>query len=381
MSVTVCLVTRNHAASLERAVRSAGGLATEVVVADTGSTDGTVEVGVRLGAKVVPVAWADDFAAACNAALDAATGDWVFWLNPDETLAPDAGPVVAAGIADRRAFGLTVRVQQELRADRPGYGSAGREERVFRRDPAVRWHGRLHPRFAPPLEEVAAARGLVVGHANATVHRHAYLSAVTPDKLRWTVRLLEAELRDRPGQLPYLIEYGRHLLWLEDARGHEVLAEAAEQVRAVQDAPRPPTPWVGQLFEYLLAVSPRLSRSRLTRDEVRVLAARWFPRTPPVLWALANERYAARDYPAAVSLLNQLLEVGRSGTFDSGGGFDPGIGPLAYLRLAWCHLHGGNWLAAKTCVAGLLADPEYRDRAAQVYAAADRETVPAEAEG
>jgi len=59
MSVTACLITRNHDRSVEQAVRSVRGLAAEVVVADTGSTDRTVALAEGLGARVVPIGWAD----------------------------------------------------------------------------------------------------------------------------------------------------------------------------------------------------------------------------------------------------------------------------------------------------------------------------------
>ena len=45
---------------------------------------------------------------------------------------------------------------------------------------------------------------------------------------------LELELRDRPGQLHFLIEYGRHLLWLNDPKGHAVLAEACKSLEEAQ---------------------------------------------------------------------------------------------------------------------------------------------------
>src|SRR5690348_12028617 len=94
MTLTTCLVTRNHDQSVGRSIRSLAALNGEVVVIDTGSTDRTVAVATDLGARVVPFAWADDFAAACNAAVAAATGEWVLWLNPDEEVDAAGVPVL-----------------------------------------------------------------------------------------------------------------------------------------------------------------------------------------------------------------------------------------------------------------------------------------------
>src|SRR5439155_11851876 len=128
---------------------------------------------------------------------------------------------------------------------------------------ALRFVGRLHPHFATPLEELARRENQQIYRTDLLVRHVAYLSVLTEDKLRWATRLLELELQDRPGQLHYLIEYGRNLLRLNDPRGHAVLAEAADRVSAARDAPAAPTPTAASLLEYLLTVSPEQSRSRL----------------------------------------------------------------------------------------------------------------------
>lgn len=373
MTLTVCLLTRNHADCLGRALKSVAGVADELLVADTGSTDQTTAVAQDNGARIVTIPFADDFAAACNAAVDAATGHWVLQLNPDEEVAPDSLPALRAAVSEPTAFAYYVKVRQEFRADRPNHGIIGWELRLFRRDPAVRYRGRLHPKFDPPLETVAAGYGRTVTPADILLRRHVHLSPLTPDKLRFAVRLLEAELRDRPGQLNYLVELGRHLLWLNDPRGHAVLAEAAAQIRPAMAKPNSPHPNVGQMLEYLLTVSPEQSRSGISRDEARDLVRRWFPRTPPVLWMAAGERFAAGDFPAALGFLETLVALGRSGDYDPAGGFDPDIvGPAALLNLGVCHLRLGNWLAAKVHLTPLLTDPALGERARRLFAEADR---------
>ena len=335
------------------------GVADEILVVDTGSSDGTRETATGLGARVVSFDWADDFAAACNFALDQVTTDWVLWVNPDEVLDPLGRPALAAALTNRRAFAYRLRVQQQLREDRPAYGVANRQVRLFRHDPELRFRHRLHPEFVTPPEELAAARRLEVGTLDVVVVRHAYLSRPTPDRVRWVVRLLEAELKDRPGQLAFQIELGRNLLFLNDPRGHEVLGEAADAVRRQADDPVPPNPEVGSLLEYLLTVSPEQSRGPLTRDDARMLAARWFVHTPPVVWAVAGERFAARDYINAAGLLQRLVEMGQTGMYDATREFDPSIiGPAALLNLGLCHLHLGAWAKAGECFRPLLTDPD-----------------------
>src|SRR5262249_28835430 len=158
-----------------------------------------------------------------------------------------------------------------------------------------------------------------------------------PAKLRWGARLFKRELEDRPGQLYYQIEYGKILLMLQDPAGHKVLAEAAEQVRAQRESPAPPTLHVQRLLEYLVTVSPAHSRSRVSREEAWELAERWFPNSPPLLWARASQLFAANDFVGAAELLQRLVLLGETGSYDRSEAFEPSIiGETALMNLGAC---------------------------------------------
>jgi len=281
--LTACFVARDHARDLPAALAAAALAAARLVVVDTGSTDGTASVAEAHGARVVPFAWGDDFAAARNAALDAVTTPWVLWMNPDETLDVAAAARVAAATSDRHAVAFAVTVQQQLAADRPAYGTAGREWRLFRRHDALRYAGRLHPALTPAPDAVAAGLGFETRPLDAVVVRHAYLNELTPDKIRFTNRLLEAELRDRPGQVARAIELGCNLLLLGEARGHTVLGEAAAALKPGLDRGEAPPPGVGPLVEYLLGVPAEQNRGPIDRDAARKVAIAHYLDAPPIL--------------------------------------------------------------------------------------------------
>src|SRR5262245_26410617 len=159
MDLSICLLTRNEEANLPRVLGSVAGLGAEVVVADTGSTDRTAAVAAELGAKVVSIAWDDDFSAGRNAALAAATGERILWLNPDEELSAASDLHVRLCLVRDDVFAVAVRVQALLRADQPAADAETLQVRLFRRRPEVRYVGRLHPEFAVPLEDLARREG------------------------------------------------------------------------------------------------------------------------------------------------------------------------------------------------------------------------------
>jgi hypothetical protein len=367
--LTACFVTRNHARDLPAALAAARPAAGHLLVLDTGSTDGTPEVARAAGATVVAFAWADDFAAACNAAVAAAPTDWVLWLNPDERLAPGAADrlIEAARAPDVLAYSLLV--QQQTAADRPAYGTSNRQWRLFRKHDALRFRGRLHPALTPTPQAVAPELGFECRPLDAIIVRHAYLNEVTPDKVRFTNRLIEAELRDRPDQPALVVELGTNLVRLGDPRGHEVLADASRAVKAALDANQPPPPGVAPLFEYLLTTPEVALRGPLDRAAARRATAAWYADAPPVLWAFAQDRFAHDDFATASVLLARLLELGRTASYDPAFGFDPDIvGRAAMFNLGLCHVRLNRPDAARDCFTPLVTDPHHGPRATDLLA-------------
>lgn len=51
---------------------------------DTGSSDNTVALAEKIGAKVLHFEWIDDFSAARNFAITQCTGEWIVFLDAEE---------------------------------------------------------------------------------------------------------------------------------------------------------------------------------------------------------------------------------------------------------------------------------------------------------
>lgn len=83
-TVSAVMIVKD-AQTLARCLTSLQGWVDEIVVVDTGSTDGTVAVAESFGATIGHFAWVDDFSAARNHALSLATSEWVLVIDADET--------------------------------------------------------------------------------------------------------------------------------------------------------------------------------------------------------------------------------------------------------------------------------------------------------
>ena len=86
--ISATLITLNEAQNIERAIRSLSA-ADEIVVVDSGSTDGTVEIAQKAGARVIRHDW-EGYSAQKNFAAREAQHDWILSLDADEELNADA---------------------------------------------------------------------------------------------------------------------------------------------------------------------------------------------------------------------------------------------------------------------------------------------------
>ena len=85
MKLSFCLITLNEESNLARALASCAPVADEIVVLDSGSSDGTRAVAQSFGARWHEAAW-PGYVEQKNRVLALATHDWAFSLDADESL-------------------------------------------------------------------------------------------------------------------------------------------------------------------------------------------------------------------------------------------------------------------------------------------------------
>lgn len=137
------MIVRNEEDRLPACLESVRGLADEVVVADTGSTDATARIAAGHGARVIPFDFTHvDFAAARNRTLEAATGEWIVSLDADETLAGGSATKIRELIAGGEGAGYYF-----TRHNHAVGGGGTRVDyavRLFPNKPGYRYRGRVH---------------------------------------------------------------------------------------------------------------------------------------------------------------------------------------------------------------------------------------------
>jgi glycosyltransferase involved in cell wall biosynthesis len=80
------MIVKNEAKVLARCLDSLKGLAEELIIVDTGSTDATKEIAARYTDKIYDFTWIHDFSAARNYSFSKATMDYIYVADADEVI-------------------------------------------------------------------------------------------------------------------------------------------------------------------------------------------------------------------------------------------------------------------------------------------------------
>ncbi len=125
--LSAVLIVRNEEANLAACLSSVRDIVDEIVVLDSGSTDATVAVAERFGARVGTRSF-DDFGRQKQAALERATGEWILSIDADERVTPALAREIARVVRDPRAAdGYWVRRTMVYLGRRLRFGGAGSE--------------------------------------------------------------------------------------------------------------------------------------------------------------------------------------------------------------------------------------------------------------
>jgi tetratricopeptide (TPR) repeat protein len=292
------MIVRDEEENLRRCLENVRGVFDETIVVDTGSRDRTREVAGEFGARVVEFPWCDDFAAARNAGVERATGDWVFWLDADDRILLDDLT---------RLEGLL----QSLAPDEPaaylmrtssGLGSAVHwHVRLFRRLPQVRWRYRVHEQIVNAVEEA----GHALRRTEIVICHEGYADPqLLKLKLERNLRLLTRALMEHPDD-PYLVmSLGSTYLALESPA--DAAAAFEWYLRAAPSAADAPAHFY---YEYAMAERQRGDLRRAI-ELCRTGLAR-HPGHPELLLLDSVLQHQAGQLDAAAESLLTLLGQGR----------------------------------------------------------------------
>lgn len=157
-TVSLVIITKNEAPRIRLCLESAR-WADEIVVVDSGSTDGTVEICREFTDKVIERGF-DTFEAQKNFAVEQTTGEWILSLDADEVLSPEASQEIRSKVIDNGSgyVGYVLR--------RENYLCGTRIRHVWGHDRQLRLFQKGKGRFCGSVHE----RVMVHGDVGELIH-------------------------------------------------------------------------------------------------------------------------------------------------------------------------------------------------------------------
>lgn len=302
--LSICLIVKNEEGFLAQCLKSVRGLAAQVIVVDTGSTDRTVEIAREFGAEIYSSAWCDDFAVARNAALEHATGDWVLVLDADEELPPTRH---AALLADLKKSGtLAYRLPLVNAGQNDGRSFV---PRLFRNAPGVYYSGRIHEQVFSSLLPHCKSWGLKTALGTAEILHHGYTKEMVRDrnKIERNLKLLRLATEENPTDVNLVMNLGLELVRSDDlAGGVEKYREAFQMMSA-----QPAGELVPELREALLTqFTSQLYKIRAHAEVLEILhspLARQGGLTASLHLALGLAQFELKQFSEAADQMRQCL--------------------------------------------------------------------------
>ena len=196
-SLALVMIVRNEAALIVKCLESVLPWVDHMLVLDTGSTDDTVNLARRAGARVEHFPWVEDFSIARNRALDLADADWNVVLDADEVLSV-GGEILAQLRSTYPDFVGSIRLDSRFGESNSEGISSAWISRVLPR--GVRYSGRIHEQ---PQHKFAVHK--LVVHLDHT----GYMPSVMAAKDGRNADLLARSLLETPGDGYMLYQLGK----------------------------------------------------------------------------------------------------------------------------------------------------------------------------
>lgn len=195
LDISLCLIVKDELENLENNLSPLIEKFPEVIVVDTGSTDGTREYLDTLPShvKVVDFAWRDDFSAARNQYIKAAARKWIYWMDADEYLGPSYVSILKT---------CSQKGEDKAWAYRYQHGVTTFHIKLFPNLPGIHYIMRCHEQIYPSLMK-AGVREVCFFPDSFRIVNPSYAEVPEKSAIR-NIRLLKLDIQEKP---EYLMSY------------------------------------------------------------------------------------------------------------------------------------------------------------------------------
>ncbi|MBW2108688.1 MAG: glycosyltransferase, partial [Deltaproteobacteria bacterium] len=296
--ISACLIVKNEESCLENCLNSVEPYVDELIVVDTGSTDGTVKIAEKHGARVYHHPWQDDFSLHRNQSMSYATGDWMLIIDADETLTSVSGGRLREVVREATAHAILFKVVN--------YSADGAvlsllsSPRLFRNYVGCHYKGIVHNQacYPGPPEE-------------STLNIYHYGYGLPEEKMaikrRRTRALLEKQIEHNPSE-PFS-RYNLAVLEFMSGNFEKVIEQGQTVIQLLgQNETRDPA--YANIFYYIAAAYNNL-RNLQEAERYALEGLQAYPGHLDLFFVLSVVAFQKGDYAASVDYGERYLSIYR----------------------------------------------------------------------
>lgn len=211
----LCLIAKNEEKNISRCIESVRDIVDEIVVIDTGSTDGTVGIAQSLGAVIHYYPWDDNFSNARNYAMQQTKSAWLLLLDADEQVDPGGLETIVSFINTTNLDGAYFRVRNYIGTYSAEDYTLHNALRLLRNNGMYRYVGAIH-------EQIVCADMREFPNRFETLpvilNHYGYLNEIIAEKQKRkrNMPILKQELEKNPEDFFALYYLGNEYLALND---------------------------------------------------------------------------------------------------------------------------------------------------------------------
>ena len=141
-SISLCMIVKDEEKLLPDCLKSIKNFVDEIIIVDTGSSDRSIEIAQRYGAKLFQHPWENNFAGHRNQSISYATGDWIFIMDADEEFVHSGTELLRKAVKDDSIDSIAIQVINPVNNGKEV--SIFNSIRVFRNNGKIKYEGTVH---------------------------------------------------------------------------------------------------------------------------------------------------------------------------------------------------------------------------------------------
>ena len=208
--ISACIIVKNEESMIRDCLNSINDVVDEIIIADTGSTDNTIEICKEFTDKVYKIKWENDFSKARNFTLEKASKNLILVIDADERLINPKKLLDLKNQDEEDAGGYLIKLSSPTSNNEQSY--VNQLLRIIRNDPEIRFSGIIHEQIIESIK----SKNLKIKTTDVEFEHLGYgLSAEEMNKkhLR-NLHLLEKAIAVNPNDYYNVFQHGKTLLAL-----------------------------------------------------------------------------------------------------------------------------------------------------------------------